>query len=138
MTKPIVGGKPLKFPTPEDLAKAINEYLEKTPTEEMTVTGLCLSMGTSRVVLDDYMQRDGYKDIVKQAKLIVENSYELSLRKHGRSGDIFALKNFGWKDKSELDVKDVSIVDALAEAQRLAELEAESISKEDTSVEEER
>ena len=27
--------------------------------------------------------------------------YEKSLRKDGKTGDIFALKNFGWRDKQE-------------------------------------
>ena len=34
---------------------------------------------------------------------MVESSYEIDLKKHGRSGTIFALKNFDWKDKSEVD-----------------------------------
>ena len=35
--------------------------------------------------------------------MIVENSYEMSLRENGRTGDIFALKNFGWRDKMEVE-----------------------------------
>ncbi len=101
MTKPIVGGRPLKFPEPDDLVKAINKYFNEHDKEEWTVTGLCLAMGTSRDVLDEYKTRKGYGHIVTRAKLIVENAYEISLRKHGRTGDIFALKNFGWVDKYE-------------------------------------
>lgn len=95
-----VGGRPLKFKKPKDLADAVNGYLNDTPPEEWTVTGLCLSIGTNKVVFNDYAERDGYSAIVSEAKLYVENSYELSLRKNGRSGDIFALKNFGWNDKT--------------------------------------
>ena len=105
MTVPIVGGRPLDFPEPQDLADAINEYLKNTEMEEWTVTGLALSIGSSRTVVDDYAKRDGYKDIVTKAKLCIENAYELSLRKTGRTGDIFALKNFGWVDKTEVDSK---------------------------------
>ena len=104
MTVPILGGKPLKFPTPATLAKEMNKYFKDTPKEEWTVTGLCLAMGTTRETLDDYQVRDTYKGIVKQAKLMVENSYELSLRKNGRAGDKFALKNFGWSDKQEQQI----------------------------------
>ena len=101
-------GRPRKFETPDDLRKAIQEYFDSTPINEYTVTGLALAIGTSRVVIDEYMKREGYEDIVREAKAIVENSYELSMRKTGRSGDIFALKNFGWKDKQEIthDVPD--------------------------------
>ncbi len=102
MTKPILGGKPLKFKTPKDLLKIIQEYFNTTPQEEWTVTGLALLVG-SRQLLDDYQDRKGYSEIVTQAKLIVENGYEIDLKKHGRVGTIFALKNFNWKDKTEID-----------------------------------
>ncbi len=89
--------KPLKYNTPEALAAVIDKYLADTPREEYTVTGLALLVG-SKQLLNDYQKRKGYSELVTTAKLVVENSYERSLRKNGRSGDIFALKNFGWKD----------------------------------------
>lgn len=95
--------KPLKWETPEELIDLINVYLEITPIEEYTVTGLCLSIWASKQLLIDYEKRDWFKEIVKEAKLIVENSYELSLRKNWRTWDIFALKNFWWIDKQEID-----------------------------------
>ena len=95
--------KPLKWETPEELIGLINVYLELTPIEEYTVTGLCLSIWASKQLLIDYEKRDLFKEIVKEAKLIVENSYELSLRKNWRTWDIFALKNFWWVDKQEID-----------------------------------
>jgi hypothetical protein len=94
-------GRPLKFEQPSDLQDAIEEYLNETPMEEWTVTGLCLAIGTNKQVLLDYEKREGFSEIVKEAKLYIENAYEISLRKYGRSGDIFALKNFGWRDKTE-------------------------------------
>lgn len=110
MTKPILGGKPLKFETPADLIRVMSKYFEDTDCGEWTVTGLALSMGTSRQLLNDYEARPEYKHIVKEAKSYVEESYEKSLRKHGRSGDIFALKNFGWKDKTEVDTNATLVV----------------------------
>lgn len=101
MSEPV--GRPLKFSTPEELQEQIDNYLESTEREEYTVTGLALAIGTNRQVLMDYENREGYAHIVKRAKCIIENAYELSLRKSGRSGDIFALKNFGWKDKQEIE-----------------------------------
>ncbi len=41
--------------------------------------------------------------LIKKAKLKVHNAYERDLRNRGRSGDIFALKNFGWKDQQDHD-----------------------------------
>ena len=93
----------MKFETPNDLKAILQKYFDETPQEEYTVTGLALLMG-SRQLLDDYGERDGYQAIVREAKLVVENGYEVDLKKHGRSGTIFALKNFDWKDKNETDV----------------------------------
>lgn len=102
MDKPKVGGRPLKYETPEDLIDVINAYFSVTERDQLSVTGLALCVG-SKQLISDYEKRKGYSDIIKEAKLIIENSYELSLRKNGRTGDIFALKNFGWQDKTELD-----------------------------------
>lgn len=104
MTKPIVGGRPLLFENPEDLAAAIDEYFKKTDIKKITLTGLCLAIGTSKQVLADYEKREAYTDIVRWAKLVVENAYELSLRERGSAGDIFALKNFGWSDKQDINL----------------------------------
>ncbi len=109
MEKKYKVGRPLLFETPEDLKKAIEDYLNSTAIEEWTLTGLCMAMGTSRDVLDDYKERgQGYKEIIKSAKMMIENSYELSLRKSGRTGDIFALKNFGWVDKMEVEQRNIN------------------------------
>lgn len=96
-------GRPLKFKTVEDLEKAIDKYFNETDIKEWTITGLALALDTSRETLCDYEEKDGYSDTIKKAKLMVENSYELDLKKYGRAGTIFALKNFDWKDKSEVD-----------------------------------
>ena len=97
-------GHPLLFETPETLIELIDEYIKDTPEDTLTLTGLCLAMGTNKQTLSNYEKKDDYKEIVQRAKLYIEHAYELSLRKHGRSGDIFALKNFNWKDKQEMDL----------------------------------
>lgn len=95
--------KPRKWNSQEELINLINDYLENTNFEEYSITWLALKLWTSRQLLIDYENRDEFKDIIKEAKLIVEHSYEMSLRKNWRTWDIFALKNFNWKDKTEVD-----------------------------------
>lgn len=95
------GGRPLKFKTAEELQEKIDHYFATTSKEEWTITGLALALDTSRQTLLEYEEKDEFADTVKKAKLKVENGYELDLKKHGRSGTIFALKNFNWKDKTE-------------------------------------
>lgn len=96
-------GRPLKIETPEQMEKILNEYFATTDESKITITGICLALGVDKSTFYDYESREGYKDIVRQARMIVENSYEISLRENGRTGDIFALKNFGWKDKMEVE-----------------------------------
>jgi hypothetical protein len=98
------GGRPLKFETVEILQEKIDLYFATIPQEEWTITGLALALDTDRHTLINYEEREEYFHTIKKAKEMVHNAYELDLRKKGRSGDIFALKNFGWTDKQETDL----------------------------------
>ena len=105
-------GRPLKY-TVKKLIELIDFYFNNTPKDEWTITGLALALDTSRKVLCEYEdKRKEFSNTIKRAKLKVENSYELDLKKYGRSGTIFALKNFDWKDKTETDItsKDERII----------------------------
>lgn len=97
-------GRPLKIETPEQMEKILNEYFETTDENKITITGICLALDLDKKNFYEYEKREGYQDIVKRARMIVENSYEMSLRENGRTGDIFALKNFGWTDKQEQEI----------------------------------
>jgi len=96
-------GRPPTFATPEALENKCNDYLIYCidNEEKPTITGMTLFVGfCSRASWDDYDKREGFSYIVKRAKMTIENSYEMS----GGTFDIFALKNMGWKDKSEIDL----------------------------------
>lgn len=106
ITKPKhAGGRPLKFRSLKEFQRKVDEYFDITPITQQTITGLALHLGTFKDVLIDYQKRDEFAYAVKTAKQRVEYSYELSLRVNGRAGDIFALKNFGWRDTQQLEVK---------------------------------
>jgi len=96
-------GRPLKWETPELLQQDIDKYFNNTPMEDWTITGLALALDTDRVTLINYQKRDAYFNTIRRAKLLVENSYELDLKHKGGIGNIFALKNFGWSDKQEIE-----------------------------------
>jgi len=98
-------GQPPKYKTPEELQEKINEYIDSLVGSEnkLTITGLAYFIGfESRQSFYDYEKRELFSYTVKRARLLIESDYEQDLRKHGRSGDIFALKNFGWKDRTEI------------------------------------
>ena len=95
--------KTLKFKSAKDLEQAIEAYFDGCVEEEepVTITGLALALNISRETLRDYGPDDVYFSLIKKAKLRVQHAYEKRLIKRGNSGDVFALKNFGWSDKTE-------------------------------------
>lgn len=98
-------GRPLKFQNVNDLTIQIDKYFNETPKDEWTWTGLALYLDTDKETLKDYREnRADFIAPLKTAMLKVENGYELDLKKSGRTGTIFALKNFDWKDKTESEV----------------------------------
>lgn len=103
-------GRPLKYKTVEELQERVDAYFEVTPKDEWTITGLALFLDTYRQTLLNYEHRDEFLDTIKKAKQRVENGYEIDLKKHGRSGTIFALKNFDWTDKKEIEHSGEKIV----------------------------
>lgn len=102
MANPV--GRPLKYKTVIALQTAIDSYFDTTPEAEWTWTGLALFLDTTKETLREYRLREEYVAPLKKALLKVENGYEKDLKRYGRSGTIFALKNFDWKDKHETDI----------------------------------
>lgn len=90
-----------KYTKLSEMEEVINKYFDETDEEMVTISGLCLALGIQKSTLYHYATIEPFKDLVNMARLAIEHSYELSLRKNGRTGDIFALKNFGWTDKAE-------------------------------------
>ena len=101
------GGRPPKYKTPEEMQVKIDEYFNWIATTEdecITWTGLALYLGfCSRTALTDYGNKKEFKYTIKKALMIVEHHYESLNQKGGGAGAIFALKNFNWKDKQEIE-----------------------------------
>lgn len=111
--------KPI-FNSVEELQKGIDSYFngemrkktsftkEGVPIEipVPTITGLAIHLGfESRQSFYDYEKRDGYSYTIKRARLFIEREYEELLQVGNTTGAIFALKNMGWIDKTEVDSK---------------------------------
>jgi len=95
-------GRPRKWDDPEAFSRAVDEYFSKEGVH--TWTGLALHLGfASRDSLNDYKKIEGFSDPIKKALLRIEANYEEALFNRNPAGPIFALKNFGWKDKQEVD-----------------------------------
>lgn len=102
------GGRPRVFDSADEMQAAIDGYfsLLKETKGKSTVTGLALALGfESRQSIYDYKESGEFSYIIKRALLQVENGYEERLSENNVTGAIFALKNMGWKDKTEQDIK---------------------------------
>jgi hypothetical protein len=105
----MAGGRPLKFQSVKELQDAIDAYFASCYdeagelTEPLTITGLALALDTTRQTLINYEERPEFLDAIKRAKTRVENFAEKRLYASNPSGAIFALKNFDWSDKREVD-----------------------------------
>lgn len=104
----MAGGRPRIYESVEEIEEVIESYIIecKTKKEKPTITGATLYLGfCDKTTLYDYRDREGFSHSVKRLLLFVENGYEVSLQGNNVTGAIFALKNMGWKDKTEMDVR---------------------------------
>jgi len=106
------------FKTPEELQKKIQKYFDKGVREKEviitnkrslfvsvpTITGLALYCGfADRYSFYEYEKKPEFTYTIKRAKATIERHYEQLLQGNNPTGAIFALKNFGWSDKQELE-----------------------------------
>ena len=111
-------GRPPVFSTPEDMEEKACEYFDSLIIDNedglfmkpSSICGVALYLGfVSRQSFNDYAKKTDFSDIVSRIKLAVENSYEKGLHSKGASGCQFALKNMGWKDKTEVEQETVIV-----------------------------
>lgn len=116
-------GRPPLFESPEQLQEKIDQYfiegvttktvvIGKAPNnytiqvEVPTITGLAYYIGfESRQSFYDYENKPEFTYTIKKVRLFIEQHYEEMLQTGNTVGAIFALKNFGWKDRQEIDQK---------------------------------
>ena len=96
-----LGGRPALYESVEEFKAAVEAYFEEVGSKA-TITGLAYHLGfESRQSFYDYEEREEFSYIVKRSRLKVESEYEAKLSGNNVAGSIFALKNMGWKDKTE-------------------------------------
>ena len=120
-TLPGLWGRPPMYSTPEELQKAIEQYfmfwIKKKKVlitrwsnryieliEVPTITGLTYFLGfASRQSFYDYAEKEEFSYTIERASTFIEKHYEEMLQTWNTAGAVFALKNFKWKDKTEVD-----------------------------------
>jgi len=106
----------LKYKNIEDLQKGIDKYFQECDVKEKpyTMSGLALSLGIDRKTLINYSERDSYSTLIKKAKQKVECQLEENalMGKSNSTFTIFNLKNnYGWQDKTEMEIRKDPIED---------------------------
>lgn len=101
-------GRPRIYNDVEELSRACEQYFTNCLTTALrpTVTGLALWLGfADKTTLYEYRDRQEFSYSIKTSLTMIENALEQKLENNSVAGIIFALKNMGWKDKQELDVR---------------------------------
>ncbi|MBA3051874.1 hypothetical protein FP828_03545 [bacterium] len=99
--------KPVK--SARELENRFIAYFEECTTNKKhaLISGLALAAGVSSTTIRSWRDKNTnkYHEIITWAYAFVENGYEKHMSEDpGRAGgDIFALKNMGWKDKKEFE-----------------------------------
>jgi len=108
--KNLGGRPPIYEPTEENFAKVAllcDSYFRTLENElrPPTVTGLTLHLGfESKDTLYAYSKKDGFSYPIKRALLNIEEYHEIATAQGDKcTGNIFILKNFGWKDTQSVD-----------------------------------
>ena len=113
------GGRPPIYNDPIIFNKKVDEYFSTgckyitigidkdgniIKLKKYTINGLALYLGfSSKQSLYEYGKKTGFIDPIKKARTMIEQMYEEMLASKYSTGAIFALKNMGWKDKTEID-----------------------------------
>lgn len=100
-------GYPPIFESVDQLEDEIQAYfdLQSDNNQPLTITGLAFYLGfVSRQSIYDYKENPHFSYILKKATMFIEHCYEMNLSGTTPTGSIFALKNMGWKDKTETEL----------------------------------
>lgn len=99
------GGRPRIYDDPEELDQEVVKYFSQESLKKPTVTGLTLWLGfADKTTLYDYRDKPEFSHSIKRGLTLIEMYHEEGLSDNNVAGRIFALKNMGWKDKTEQDV----------------------------------
>lgn len=89
----------------DDNGEEIKEERWVRKPEPPTVSGLSLHIGfADKSSLYDYKEKDEFSHSIKRAISRIEKYHEIAIAYGDKcTGNIFALKNFGWKDSQHID-----------------------------------
>lgn len=97
------------FSSAEEFMDKVEEYFDTHDVKFQTRAGLCEFLNITRNTLINYKNGslgEDYQEVAEWAYTRLENKYELDLNlRPNPTGPIFALKQYGWKDNQDVEVK---------------------------------
>lgn len=110
------------FESAEIFMDKVEEYFDTTEAKYQTRAGLCVFLGITMKTFYNYRdgsQGEDMKQVAEWACTRLENKYELDLSlKPNPSGPIFALKQYGWKDNQDVEVKGTGAIEIITNIPR--------------------
>lgn len=101
-------GRPQAWTDVKVVEKIIDQYF-KNQTKP-TMSGLAEALDISRSSLYNYAEKDAFLDTIKKARQRIELIYEeMLIYNNAPTGVIFALKNTGWKDRTDVTTNDQTL-----------------------------
>lgn len=98
-------GRPRIYESVEQLEETVKGYFEREDNKKVSVTGLALWLGfADKSTLYEYRDREEFSYPIKRALTMIEQYHEERLSENSVTGSIFALKNMGWRDKTETEL----------------------------------
>jgi hypothetical protein len=106
MTVPGKGGRPKAFESVAELEEKIEAYKTylKDNDKPPTIAGLAYYTGIDRQTLYNYKAKDEFFGTIKGFVDWIIMTYEEEAITKGKAGIIFLMKNYGYTDKTELNV----------------------------------
>src|SRR5690606_34112757 len=99
------GEREVDFINSENEKETIRERYWIRKPEPPTVTGLTIHLGFShKSSLYEYAEKEQFTDSIKKGLTLIEKYHEIKAAYGDKCvGNIFVLKNFGWKDSQSID-----------------------------------
>jgi hypothetical protein len=100
--------RPLKFQSPEELQQKVDAFFDYCKKEEQNpiVEGLCLFLECDKQTILNYEEKDGYADILENAKLRIAN-HVMGRAMDGKINPTIAIwvskNHYGYKDTSDVN-----------------------------------
>ena len=108
-------GRPRCWNSPEELQEQINAYFDHCDIKNKpyTIAGLAVFLEVDRHTIYNYEKSQEYFHTIKKARDKIYCFMEEWAMVKANAGTIFLMKNYGYTDRQELDVKATGFGDKL-------------------------